>query len=115
MDHVLVRLIRGVDSSLSSLDRQSKGIHDDQRVPHDLPLHEAHNFVRNTRPRVYNLKNTINSVLTDGLLATHHLDNRHGGYFTYLEVMWTVLARQNYTKYLRWRKAHTPVPKEPLC
>ena len=46
LDHVLVRLIRGVDSSLSSLNRQSEGIHDDQGIPHDLALHETHNFVR---------------------------------------------------------------------
>lgn len=55
LDHVLVGLVRGVDSSLRPLNRQGKGIHDNQRIPHDLPLHETHNFIRHARPRMDNL------------------------------------------------------------
>ena len=46
LNHVLVRLVRSIDSGLSSLNRQSEGIHDDQGIPHDFALHETHNFVR---------------------------------------------------------------------
>lgn len=55
LDHVLVRLARGVDTRLCALDGQCKRVHDDERVAHHLALHQAHDLVRDARARVDHL------------------------------------------------------------
>jgi hypothetical protein len=114
LDHVLVRLIRSVDSGLSSLDWQSERIHDDQRIPHDLSLHETHNLVRHTRPRMDNLENVVSDVLRCHSRVTHHLDDRHGGYLARFEIVGTAPTRQDRNERIKRRKVQTPEPKEPL-
>jgi hypothetical protein len=44
-DHVAVRFLRGVDSSLGTLNGQSEGVHDDEGSIDDLALKQAHDLV----------------------------------------------------------------------
>jgi hypothetical protein len=47
------------------LHRESKRVHDHQRVSDDLPLHETHDFVWYTRTRMDDLENPLISQYTD--------------------------------------------------
>jgi len=47
-NHVLVGLVRRIDTRFGALNGQCKRVHHDNRVSHYFPLHHTHDFVRNS-------------------------------------------------------------------
>lgn len=55
-DHVLVCRLQSIDTSFGTLYGQCKRVHYNKAVANDLPLHQTHNFVWDTRASMYDLK-----------------------------------------------------------
>lgn len=78
LNHILIRLISGIDPGLGALNGEGKGVHDDEGVAVDLALHEAHLCARDTRSAACLARPalTYNFVHTTGT-GVHDLSSSH--------------------------------------
>jgi hypothetical protein len=93
LNHELVGFVGGVDAGLSSNDGERKGVHDDEGVAVEFPLHQAHDFVLSSRARMHDLRTPGLSVrnrerpFTTPREEADHFDEGDGRDADFFEVM----------------------------
>lgn len=90
--HILHRCISGIDSSFGTLNRQRKGIHDDESSIFDLANHQTHDLVLSSGSSVYDLRTKVQVriCLLSSLKRrmTDHLDQGNSRDLDLFEIRW---------------------------